>query len=104
MGGKGIFASLILLIKKMNKHDYSFLHLTLAQLMVDKYGQFVIAEGAILQKSSKRVMSNAYFNCAAIFESIIRHTSGNSVDIPLRFRDLLKLLRKFWTHVILLNN
>lgn len=93
VGGKQLFASLLLLIEKIKEHGYSFCRLTLSQLRVDKYGQFVISDGTLLEKCSKRNVSESHVRSAGIFEDIIRHSCGSSVDLPLGFRDLLRALR-----------
>jgi len=60
---KGWFASLLLLIEKLNKHGFSFHSpLTVSQLMVDKHGQFVICDGTLLTKTKKRQIARAYLN------------------------------------------
>ena len=90
---KGWFASLLLLIEKLNKHGFSFHSpLTVSQLMVDKHGQFVICDGTLLTKTNKRQIARAYLNSANVFEYLIRHSCRDAVP-PDSFQDLLKKIR-----------
>ena len=84
-------------LEKLKRHGYSFYDpVTLSQLKVDWQGQFVLADGTLLRKTSKHYVSKDYFSSASVYEEIIRHRNGKDVvlHLPDSFKDLLMALRK----------
>jgi hypothetical protein len=69
---KFLIASLPLLIEKMKAANYCFEKpLTLAELMVDEFDQFVIAEGIMLEKVTRAGLSRTYKSSAGLIREII---------------------------------
>jgi hypothetical protein len=69
---KFLIASLPLLIEKMKADSYCFVKpLTLAELRIDEFGQFVIAQGITLEKVTRDGLSRTYKSSAGLIREII---------------------------------